>query len=58
MSIQATEPEINSEKYISLKSVRHPFLMRVIEKVIPNDIEIGKSYNMIIVTGPNTGGKQ
>lgn len=57
VSIQGIEPEINSEKYISLKSVRHPVLLRVIEKVIPNDIEIGKDYNMIIVTGPNTGGK-
>lgn len=57
VAIQGTEPEINSEKYISLKNVRHPVLLRVIEKVIPNDVEIGKNYNMIIVTGPNTGGK-
>ena len=40
--IQATEPEINTEKYISLKSVRHPVLLRVVEKVIPNDIELGQ----------------
>ena len=57
ISIHATEPEINNEKYISLKSVRHPVLLRVVEKVIPNDIEIGKSFNMMIITGPNTGGK-
>jgi len=57
ISIRATEPEINTEKYISLKSVRHPVLLRVIEEVIPNDIEIGRSFNMMIITGPNTGGK-
>lgn len=57
MSIQGIEPEINDKKYISLKSVRHPVLLRVIEKVIPNDIEIGKNFNIMIITGPNTGGK-
>lgn len=57
ISIKAIEPEINNEKYISLKSVRHPVLLRVVEKVIPNDIEIGKNFNMMIITGPNTGGK-
>ena len=57
ISIHATEPEINNEKYISLKSVRHPVLLRVVEKVIPNDIEIGKNFNVMIITGPNTGGK-
>ncbi|MEI8388610.1 MAG: endonuclease MutS2 [bacterium] len=57
ISIKATEPEINTEKYISLKSVRHPVLLRVVEKVVPNDIKIGKSFNIMIITGPNTGGK-
>jgi len=57
ISIHATEPEINSEKFISLKSVKHPVLMRVVQNVIPNDIEIGKSSNVMIITGPNTGGK-
>lgn len=57
IKIQATEPEINNEKYISLKSVKHPILLRVIENVVPNDIEIGKNFNIMVITGPNTGGK-
>jgi DNA mismatch repair protein MutS2 len=57
VSIQGTEPEINNKKFISLKNVRHPVLLRVVEKVVPNDIEIGNSFNMMIITGPNTGGK-
>lgn len=57
ITIQGTEPEINSEKYISLKNAKHPVLLNVIEKVIPNDVEIGKDFNIMIITGPNTGGK-
>ncbi|MCK5177820.1 MAG: endonuclease MutS2, partial [Candidatus Aenigmarchaeota archaeon] len=57
ISINATEPAINSEKFILLKNVRHPVLLRLPEKVVPNDIEIGKNFQIMVITGPNTGGK-
>jgi len=57
LSIQGIEPEINDKNYLSLKYARHPILMKVVENVIPNDIEIGKTYGTMIITGPNTGGK-
>ncbi|OGI03827.1 MAG: hypothetical protein A2Y25_07370 [Candidatus Melainabacteria bacterium GWF2_37_15] len=57
VSIKAIEPEINTDKFISLKNVRHPVLLKVLENVVPNDIEIGKNYQVMVITGPNTGGK-
>ncbi len=57
ISINATEPEISPEKEISIKNARHPLLLKVVEKVVPNDIELGKDYQIMLITGPNTGGK-
>jgi DNA mismatch repair protein MutS2 len=54
-SINAINPNINSEKFIVLNKARHPLIDK--EKVVPIDIEIGKNYNSLIITGPNTGGK-
>ena len=53
--MRATEPILNSEGYTNLHKVRHPLIPN--ESVIPIDIEIGKRYNMLLITGPNTGGK-
>ena len=55
ISLNATEPNINTEKYIDLISARHPLIDS--NKVVPIDINIGKSFNTLVVTGPNTGGK-
>lgn len=54
-SINATEPIINSEKFIDLKNARHPLIDKT--KVVPINISIGKDYTSLIITGPNTGGK-
>lgn len=53
--INATEPIINSEKFIDLKNARHPLIDE--NKVVPINISVGKDYTSLIITGPNTGGK-
>ena len=53
--INATEPVINTEKYIDLKQARHPLISK--DTVVPINISIGKDYTSLIITGPNTGGK-
>ena len=54
-SLDATEPIINDEKYINLLNAWHPLLNK--NHAVKNDIPIGKDYNCLIITGPNTGGK-
>lgn len=41
--------------YFNLKKAKHPLLAK--EQVVPIDVELGKTYSTIIITGPNTGGK-
>lgn len=56
-SIDAGEPELNRNKIIDLKRVRHPILVSNIKKVIANNVQLGNEYNTLIITGSNTGGK-
>lgn len=50
-----TEPVFNENGYINIRKGRHPLLDK--KKVVPIDISIGKDYRLLLVTGPNTGGK-
>lgn len=52
---KASRPEFNDRYYINLKKARHPLLDP--KTVVPIDISLGDSYDLLIVTGPNTGGK-
>ncbi len=53
--MDAAEPLVSKKPFIDLKSARHPLLDRA--KVVPIDVSIGRKYNMLVITGPNTGGK-
>ena len=54
-SYDGTQPELNTNGYTNLKQARHPLLER--HSVVPVDIRLGEDYTMLIITGPNTGGK-
>lgn len=53
--MQASEPNINMDRFIFLKSARHPMLKE--SECVPLDFEIGCGVRGIVITGPNTGGK-
>lgn len=53
--MNACEPEINDDSLIVLKKARHPLIDK--DKVVPIDFTIGKDYDTLMITGPNTGGK-
>lgn len=52
---KCTLPLMNDEGYINLKKARHPLLDKT--KVVPVSVEMGHDYDIIVITGPNTGGK-
>ena len=52
---QGTEPIFNTDGIVDIKQGRHPLLDP--KKVVPIHIYIGEDFNMLLLTGPNTGGK-
>ena len=53
--MKATVPNILQTGEIDLKRARHPLIDP--EKVVPIDVNLGKDFNTLVITGPNTGGK-
>jgi len=53
--MEAVRPTLNHEGRTHLVAARHPLIAR--DKVVPIDIELGGDCRMLLVTGPNTGGK-
>ena len=49
------EPKFNNKRYINIKDGCHPLLNP--KQVVPINIWVGDSFDLLIVTGPNTGGK-
>ena len=54
-SYNGSQPIFNTDGIIDIKQGRHPLLEK--HSVVPVDIRLGEEYNLLIVTGPNTGGK-
>lgn len=54
-SIKGSEPVFNTDGYINIKEGRHPLISA--DKVVPINIYLGREFDLLIVTGPNTGGK-
>ena len=52
---KAVMPEVNDKGYLSVKKGRHPLISK--EKVRPITVYLGKDFDILLVTGPNTGGK-
>ncbi|QNM04690.1 endonuclease MutS2 [Qiania dongpingensis] len=52
---KCTEPVFNTEGYLYIKDARHPLLDP--RTVVPITAELGKEFDLLIITGPNTGGK-
>lgn len=54
-NMKGSEPVFNSKGYLNIKKGRHPLIDAA--KVVPIDVMLGKDFTMLIITGPNTGGK-
>ncbi len=55
LDMNATAPQYNRKHYLNLRKARHPLLDK--KKVVPIDVHLGRDFDLLIVTGPNTGGK-
>ncbi len=55
IQMKAERPEIHEGRYVELKRAKHPLIPR--DKVVPIDISVGRDYDTLVITGPNTGGK-
>ena len=53
--MRATEATVTKDHSLSLQKARHPLIDKTV--VVPTDIRVGKDYDTLIITGPNTGGK-
>ncbi|MFH2055849.1 MAG: endonuclease MutS2 [bacterium] len=60
VDLDAVKPEIKNEPVVKLLKARHPLMLLAAEKrseIVPIDVELGFKYNVLVITGPNTGGK-
>lgn len=54
-AMKAAMPVINQHGFVNLRQARHPLIAG--DKVVPTDIYLGRDFNILLITGPNTGGK-
>ena len=55
LDMNASQPQYNRKHYLNLRKARHPLLDK--KNVVPIDINLGRDFDLLVVTGPNTGGK-
>ena len=53
--MDGAEPQLNDENIIDIRTGRHPLIPA--DKVVPTNIELGRDWTTLLITGPNTGGK-
>ena len=53
--MEGIRPTVLEERKVSLLDARHPLIPR--DKVVPISIHIGEGFRLLVITGPNTGGK-
>src|SRR5437660_3381135 len=52
--MRCIEPHLNDQGHIDLRNARHPLLTG---KVVPINFHLGREFFIVVITGPNTGGK-
>lgn len=55
IAMKAEMPIINQQGFVNLRMARHPLIAA--DKVVPTDIYLGRDFDILLITGPNTGGK-
>src|SRR5699024_10344822 len=55
VKMRASRPNMNKNGIIDIKQARHPLIDS--DEVVSNDLLLGESYQAMVITGPNTGGK-
>ena len=55
--MNGTPVRLNTDGHVRLWKARHPLLLLTKEQVVPNDVMFEKDFAVLVISGPNTGGK-
>lgn len=55
LDMNGSRPVFNDDRFINIRKGRHPLIDK--KSVVPIDIHLGKDFDLLVITGPNTGGK-